>query len=145
MEITQEIIDSFRAYPLFNGFFSDNVKWPDELIEAALCQADAETGSSGWGVYADDCHNFKQRGMFLYAACWMLSTYPQGVDTGAGIGIGASGQVSSKGVGDESISYATYSPKSQSEASNSWLMAIPPWGPMYLSLRRRAGRGARAL
>ena len=144
MEITQEIIDTFRDYPLFNGFFSDPVKWPDALLEAALCGADAETGGQGWGNYENVCSNFKLRGMFLYSACWSLSTYPNGATT-PGFGIGQSGQLASKSVGDESVSYSTYSAKNMSEAENGWLLAIPPWGAMYLQLRRRAGRGCRAL
>ena len=64
MPITAEIIAEFRArYPQF----ADTAVWPDSVVSSALCEADAQTGSSRWGAYQDDCHNTKQRGMFFYA------------------------------------------------------------------------------
>ena len=77
MPITAAIIAAFRAtYPQF----SNTTIWPDSIVTQALCEGDSETGSSRWGAYEDECHNFKQRGMFFYAAHWLTVYYPRGGD-----------------------------------------------------------------
>lgn len=145
MEITPEIIQDFRdEIP----YFSDAAEWPDDIVEKALCEGDAETGGSGWGAYSDDCHNFKRRGMFYYAAHWLTLMYPQkfqGSQPGngqSGSGGGAFGAVSSKTVGDESISYAVNAVDAGS--AQSWLSSTG-WGTQFLMLKRRAGMGARVV
>ena len=145
MEITPEIIQSFRdAYP----YFSDAADWPDNILSKALCEGDVETGGSGWGAYQDDCHNFKQRGMFLYAAHWLTVMYPRKFDSGdstggeSGSGGVVGGAVSSKAVGDESISFAINAVDVGS--AQSWLGSTG-WGTQFLMLKRRAGMGARVV
>jgi len=141
MEITPEIITSFRtAYPAFD----DDTAWPDNVVTMALCEGDAETGGRGWGSYDDDCHNFKQRGMFLYAAHWLASTYPKGAEDDSNQSGTAKNQVASKSVGDESVSYAVTAPSSISDAGDGWL-ASTAFGQQFMRLRRRAGMGARAV
>lgn len=141
MDITPAIIAAFRVeVPLF----SDDTDWPDSVVEKALCEGDAETGGSGWGGYADDCHNFKQRGMFAYAAHWLTIMYPHGSVNGGQSNTGGQvgGAVSSKTVGDESTSYAINAVDVGS--AKSWLGSTG-WGTQYLMLKRRAGMGARAV
>jgi len=125
----------FRAkYPQF-----DASGWPDSVVEQALCDGDAETGGSGWGVYEDACGNFKQRGQFAYAAHWLSVTFPTGI---SGVTPGASrNAVSSKSVGDESIGYAVATPV---DSGTSWLTSTQ-FGQQFIRLRRRAGMGARAV
>lgn len=141
MEITAAIITAFRlAYPAFSVLAT----WPDPVVSMALCEGDAESGGSGWGAYEDECHNFKQRGMFMFAAHWLAATYPKGaVDTTAQSGT-AKNQVSQKSVGDESVSFAVMAPASISDAGSGWL-ASTAFGQQFMRLRKRAGMGARAV
>ena len=137
MDITPEIIAAFRgAYPQF----SDDTEWPDSIVGQALCYADAETGSCRWGAYEDDCHNFKQRGMFLWAAHWLTVMYPKGGNGGeSGNGGGSGGPVSSKSVRDESIGFAINPVDVGSDKQ--WLGSTG-FGQQFLMLKRRAGMGA---
>jgi hypothetical protein len=135
--ITQAMIDSFRA-EFFA--FSDVTKWPDALISCALCEADAETGSSRWGAYEDECHNFKRRGMFYFAAHWLSTNYGTAGVT-ADPASEARLNVQSKSVGDESIEFRV--PKMMDVGSD-WL-TFTVYGQQFYRLRRRAGMGAIAL
>lgn len=139
MEITPEIITAFRTQPPYTAFGDDTV-WSDDVVEAALCDGDAETGGKGWGSYEDVCSNFKRRGMFLYAAHFLASTYPKG-DTMGSVSGGAKNGTASKSVGDESISYNVAAVTTQGDA---WLSSTG-FGQQWLRLRRRAGMGARAV
>ena len=135
MDITQEMIDLFRVR--FTAF-ADDSKWSDDTIMSALCEGDAETGGRGWGAYDTPCQNFKQRGMFLYAAHWIASTYPKGETSTSG---GAKSGVSGKSVGDESITFNVATVTTQGDQ---WL-ASTGFGQQWIRLRRRAGMGARAV
>lgn len=127
------VIDDFRLkYTVFNGI-------SDPVVEDALCEADAETGGKGWGSYVNECTNFKQRGMFLYAAHYLASTYPnsdESVMSGASVSA-----VQSKSVGDESVTFAVPVASNQGDA---WLSSTA-FGQQFIRLRRRAGMGARAV
>lgn len=141
MDITPEIIASFRTrYPQF----SDNTKWPDPVLEIALCEADAETGGCRWGAYEDKCNNFKQRGMFAYAAHYLTVTYRGDASDDNNVSAGAKQNVASKSVGDESVSYNVNKGLADLAAGDEWL-ATTQWGQMYLRLRRRCGMGAIAV
>ncbi len=141
MEITPEVIASFReSYPAF----SDATKWPEYALSMALCEGDSESGGRGWGSYQDDCHNFKQRGMFMYAAHWLAATYPQGAADVTNQSGTAKNQVASKSVADESVSYAVVAPSSISDSGDGWL-ASTSFGQQFMRLRRRAGMGAKAV
>lgn len=137
MEITPEIIESFRTFqPAFQ------CSWPDNLIENALYEADSETGGRGWGGFENKAGNFKRRGMFLFAAHWLSVTYFTGFDGNPGnISSGARLNVAAKSVADESI---TYRVGAMQETENDWL-SLSDYGVQYLRLRRRAGMGAMAL
>ena len=142
MEITQEIIDAFRATPPYGSFTVE--RWSDETVEQALCDADAETGGLGWGAYADDCHNFKRRGMFLYTAHWLASTFPGGdVAAGGSLSGGAKWATSAKSVADESVTFNNGN-LSTATVGDVWL-ATTAFGQQWLRLRRRAGMGALAV
>ncbi len=141
MDITAAIITSFRtAYPAF----SELATWPDSVVSMALCEGDAESGGKNWGGYEDDCHNFKQRGMFLFAAHWLASTYPSGAVDDSNMSGTAKNQVASKSVGDESVSYAVMAPSNIADAGDGWL-ASTSFGQQFMRLRRRAGMGALAV
>jgi hypothetical protein len=139
MDITADVIQSFRTWDLGGSYFSDTTKYPDSLVQYALCEGDAETGGRGWGAYQDDCHNFKRKGMFYYAAAWLYSNYQNGI-TGALNGE-ARLNVASKSVGDESLSYRV---PSIMEVGNDWL-TWSVFGQQFFRLRKRAGMGARAV
>lgn len=127
------IIDDFRLkYTVFNSI-------SDPTVENALCEADAETGGKGWGSYENICTNFKQRGMFLYAAHYLASYYPTGDESN--MSGGASSAVQSKSVGDESVTFAVPVLNNQGDA---WLSSTA-FGQQFMRLRRRAGMGARAV
>ncbi len=139
MEITNEILSQFRLnYPEF----SNVTIWPDIVVNKALCEGDAETGSSRWGGYENDCHNFKQRGMFLFAAHWLATTYinqdatdPTVVDPETRL------NVQSKTVGDESVAYRV---PSILGLGDDWL-STSNYGVQFFRLRKRAGMGAVAV
>lgn len=137
IEITPELIASFRAdKPAFAGA----TKWPDDYISAALCEADAETGGAGWGGFEDVCHNFKRRGMFLFAAHWLSTNYS---DAGASPNPSSQARlnVQSKSVGDESIAYRV---PSMMTVGDDWL-TYTNYGTQFYRLRRRAAMGALAV
>lgn len=139
MDINNAIVADFRGTPSMVAF-SDTTKWPDSFIEQALCEADAETGSSRWGPFDTDCHNLKKRGMYLYAAAFMVNNYGDGgpLTTTSGE---ARLNVASKSIGDESIQYRV---PSMMEVSDDWL-TWSHYGQQFYRLRKRAGMGAVAV
>lgn len=134
MDITPDVITAFRG---FSPVFFSTETWPDNLAESFLCDADAETGGSGWGSYDDVCGNFKQRGLFLYAAHSLLSSYPDGYLSNR-VYVDSKSQVSSKSVGDESASFNVAVPKT---SGDQWLESTA-YGQQFARLRKRAGMGA---
>ena len=139
MDITADVIQSFRAWPLANSFFSDTTKYPDSVVIFALTRGDSETGGRGWGAYQDQLKNFKQQGMF-YFACLILQTYyPNGVD--GGLDGDARLNTASKTVGDESVAYRV---PEMMEVGNDW-MTYTVFGQEFFRLRKRAGMGARVV
>ncbi len=140
MDITPEIIASFRVmYPLFSDF----TKWPDANITMALCEGDEETGSR-WRAYQDDCHNLKRRGMYLFAAHYLITTYPNGADYPNQQSWMTKNQISSKSVGDESVSFVVANMDNVNHSGNSWL-ASTAFGQQFVRLRKRVGMGAIAV
>ena len=123
------MLDSFRQqYPAFDDF-------DDFLVEDALLEGECECGGKRWGSYVDERKNFKRRGIFLYAAHVLASSYG---DDGATMLGAAQYAVSAKSVGDESVTFATGSTTS---AGDAWL-ATTLFGQQWLRLRKRAGMGA---
>lgn len=139
MIIDIDVITDFRIWPLGMQAFADTTKFPDSLIQYALCEADSETGSHRWGIYQADCKNLKQRGLFYYAAHWLSVYYPNGVDSETNQE--ARLNVASKTVGDESISYRV---PAMMEVSDDWL-TWSVYGQQYYRLRKRVGMGALAV
>lgn len=139
MVITQAMIDAFRAYPLMKAF-TDPAKWPDELIEEALCEADTETGSCRWGAFELECHNFKWRGMIYFAAHWLSTNFGTAGVT-ADPASEARLNVQAKAVGDESIQYRV---PVMMDVGSDWL-TYTVYGQQFYRLRRRAGMGAIAV
>lgn len=141
IEITQEMIDKFREVM---PAFADVVKWPDDVVSMALCEAMAECGGRGWGTLdLTNCGNFKRRGVFFYAAHWLSITYnslagaidPTNVDAAARLNLAA------KSVGDESITYRITAIQSAEDD----FLSLTLYGVQYLRLRRRSAMGARAV
>lgn len=139
MNITDVILADFRAWPIGKSAFSDLSQFPDDLLHEALCAADSETGGSGWGAYQAKCGNFKRNGMYYYAAAWLATFFPQGVD--GDMAGEARLNTASKSVGDESISYRV---AAMMDAGNDFL-TFTVFGQQFYRLRRRAGMGARAV
>jgi len=139
-EITPELIASFRAT---QPAFTDLTKWPDAVVEDALCEADAETGGKRWGPFVDECRNIKRRGMFYFAAHWLTVTYitADGATDATNISPTARLNVAAKSVGDESI---TYRVGAIQDTENDWL-SLTNYGVQYLRLRKRVGMGALAV
>lgn len=137
MDITNEIISDFRdTYKAF----SDTTMWSNDTITMALCDADAETGGSRWGTFDLNCHNFKKRGMYLFAAHFIAVTYPRGDSSMSG---SMRAGVASKSVGDESVSFVT-GDVSKLSVGDAWLNSTS-FGQQFLRLRKRAGMGALAV
>lgn len=137
MDITPAIITDFRES--FSGQFKDATKWADDIISDVLCEADAETGGSGWGPFDLDCNNFKRRGMHLFAAHWLTFFY--GNDPSKSVDGIARLNTQSRSVGDESIAYRV---ASMMDAGNDAL-TYTVYGQQFYRLRRRAGMGARVI
>lgn len=133
-------LDRFRT--AFGETFTDVKRWPDWVIEDALCEAHAETGGSGWGAYGEECDNFKWRGMKYFAAHWLFTNYVDGYDGETG-GLMLPGDArlntQNKSVGDESIGYRV---AEMTDAGSDWL-TYSNFGQQFYRLRRRAGMGAR--
>lgn len=141
MIITPEIVGEFVAY---YPEFSDEYTWSAELLTKFLSLADDETSSSRWGGYVDSSLNysFKKRGMFAYAAHRaLLDERARAVAEGGGIAPGAK-LVSSKSVGDESISYAVSSPMSTKSSESTGDLNTTHYGIEFLRLRSIVGVGA---
>lgn len=138
MEITNEVIESFRG---FLKAYTDPTKWPEDIVLEALEEADAETGGRWWGAFENTARNFKRRGMFYYAAHWMASMYgknalnPENIDPASRL------NTSGKSVGDESTEYRI---TAMEATGNDWL-STTVYGQQYWRLRRRAGMGALAV
>lgn len=141
VEITQEIIDAFRAS---KPAFSDVTKWPDEVVTEAFCEAFPECGGRGWGVFdVTDCQNFKRRGVFLFAAHWLSIEYTTGSGATDPTSVNPTARlnVAAKSIRDESVAYRVGAIQS---TQDDWL-SLSNYGVQYLRLRRRAGMGARAV
>ena len=137
MEITADVLASFRSWPLASSFFSDTTKWPDNIVIYALTRGDTETGSRRrWGAYQDKLSNFKQQGMFYFACGILQSYYPDGV-TGALNGE-ARLNTAGKSVGDESTEYRV---PAMMDVGTDW-MTYTVFGQEFYRLLKRAGKGA---
>jgi hypothetical protein len=139
MEITNDVIVAFR-----NAFkaFGDTTSWPDEIVEMALNEADAETGSSRWGGFEiDNPQNFKRRGLFYYAAHWLASFYGKSAADPSRVDSAARLNISGKSVGDESTQYRI---TAMETTGNDWL-STTVYGVQYWRLKKRAGMGALAV
>lgn len=139
MVITPEVIAAFRADPLLAAFV-DETRWPDSYIEAALCEADTETGSCRWGAFELACGNFKWRGMKYFAAHWLATNY----GANGALATPASEarlNVAQKAIGDESIGYRV---AQMMDAGNDWL-TYTNYGQQFYRLKKRAGMGAKAV
>ncbi len=136
IEITDEIIADFRdSQP---GFLDAGV-WPDFVVRLALQEGDAETGGSRWGRY--EPRSKKQRGMFLFAAHWLVANYPKGARDESMVSPSAQHSVTSRSLGDESKSWSVPAAKDSGE---SWLTSTQ-FGQQFLRLKKRSGVGAVAV
>jgi hypothetical protein len=141
VEITQEIIDAFRAS---KPAFSDVTKWPDEVVTEAFCEAFPECGGRGWGVFdVTDCQNFKRRGVFLFAAHWLSIEYTTGAGATDPTSVNPTARlnVAAKSVRDESVTYRVGAIQTTADD----YLSLSNYGVQYLRLRRRAGMGARTV
>lgn len=131
MDISGQTVLEFREYfPEFN----DETKWNEYAIIQALEDADAETGKR-WLRYQAKPASIKARGMYNFAAHRLVMN--QRAEAGD---IGASYAVSSKSVGDESMSFAVPSISNNDLIINGDL-PLTKYGLEFLRLRRRAGTG----
>lgn len=139
VDIDASVIADFRTV---HKAFTDLVKWPDDVVTDALYEADAETGGAGWGEYDINKRlNLKKRGMYFYAAHWLSSTYLRGASDDTDVDPSARLNVSSKSVGDESISFRI----TEMQATGDDWLSTTQYGVQFLRLRPRATMGARAV
>lgn len=141
IEITQEMIDKFREVM---PAFADLVKWPEDVVSMALCEAMVECGGRGWGsIDLTNCGNFKRRGVFFYAAHWLSITYNSlaGATLPTNIDAAARLNIAGKSVGDESITYRITAIQSAEDD----FLSLTLYGVQYLRLRRRSAMGAIAV
>ena len=112
------------------------------MVEEALCEAFQECGGQGWGGFVDICSNFKRRGVFYFAAHWLVTTYlTQDASDPSNISPSARLNTSAKSVGDESI---TFRITAIEKTGTDWL-STSNYGVQYIRLRTRAGMGAIAV
>ena len=132
----QDVYKEFRGqYPAF----ASTGEYPDSMLLQGLSEGDVETGGSGWGTFELDLLNFKERGMFLFAAHWIQATYPSGASGGMSGGIKLI--TDSVSVGDESVSYSQIGGSDSSDAGTAWL-SVTAYGQQFMRLRKRAGMAA---
>jgi len=118
--------------------FTDDTKWPDDTVQMALDEAEVETNSERWGVYDDTSTNFRNRGIRHFAAHWLSSFYGSSATDPTSVAYQARQNVSSKSVGDESVSYRITAMES---TGTDWL-STTIYGVVFIRLRTRAGMGA---
>lgn len=136
LEITDEIIASFRdSQP---GFLDAGI-WPNIVVRLALEAGDSETGGRRWGQY--EPRSKKQRGMFLFAAHWLVTSYPKGAQDESMMSPSAQHPVNSKSIGDQSTSWAVPTANSHGE---SWLSSTQ-FGQQFQRIKKRVGIGAIAV
>lgn len=121
--------------------FADDAKWPDDVVQTALSEGEAETNSERWGIYSDDATGFRNRGIRYYAAHWLSSFYGTGATDPTSVRSDARQNVSSKSVGDESVAYRI---TEMEDTGNDWL-GTTIYGTQYWRLKKRAGMGALAV
>lgn len=138
LEVDDEMIAAFRRRM---KAFSDEERWPDEVVEQALCEGIVETNASRWGKYRDKCGNFRQRGIFYFAAHWASIMYLNGASDPTEVNPNARLNLSGKSVGDESVQYRVTAIQS---TGDDWL-STTVYGVQYIRLRKRAGMGAVAV
>ena len=119
-------------FRVFLPQFASDTDWPDAIVQAALDEADYETGGTRW------VGTTKDRGQGFYAGHYLLVNYP---NNGANAASGSTKfSASSKSVGDESVSYNVGDAASMS-IGDAWL-ASTQYGIQFMRLRRRVGKGA---
>ncbi len=129
-DITQEVIKDFRT---FLPAFSDLSKWPESAVRTQIEEADAMTGGSCWGTYvAGSYRSLKRRGMFYLAAHYLSSFYGKDGSEIANVRPDARLNVSSKQVGDMSVTYRI----SEMEPTVTDFLSTTLYGTKYLELRR---------
>lgn len=141
MNVTFDTVDDFREY---YSEFQNSTDYTDDLIIRAMHDADSETGSKRWGPYSFESPtlkaSFKARGMFAFTAHTVALAKATMRATESGMVASAPAKVSSKSVGDESVSYAVASTTAAQAASIGDLNTTI-YGQEFLRLRRRAGAG----
>lgn len=136
MDITDEVVQAFLED--YTGF-SDSTIWTEKVIIRALIKADRETGGVCWGPYGN--YNIKQEGMFAFAAHTLMIRNAENKAIGNGGVAPAVGAVTSRKVGDESVTYA--SPNTSGEAGNistAQFIATTP-GQEFIRLRNQVATG----
>lgn len=135
MEITDEVLEAFREE--CSGF-DDSTIWKDPQVKRALAKADRETGGECWGPYGEG--TVKQEGMFAFAQHHLM--IKRGVAASAQNGgiASAVGAISSKSVGDESVSFAVAAPASVNESGEGLLASTTP-GQEFIRLRNQVVTG----
>lgn len=139
IDVTSDVIAEFRVR---QPEFKDDGIWPADVVSLAIGDGDAETGSSRrWGAFElGQLTSLKSRGMYLYAAHSLRSTYPDGAVCSDKVDSSTKLVVSAKSVADESVTFAAGAINNMS-AGDSWLGSTS-YGQEWLRLRRRAGMGA---
>ena len=134
-EVTPAVIADFRAwYPVF----ADVAAWPESDITRALYIGAEEAGGCNWPLLSDTLPDYgsTRRAIYAYAA-HILFMWKRAAGLAGGGGIPTTPYaVSSKSVGDESVSYATPAGESGSGAWIAWLN-LTPYGMEFVMLRRR--------
>lgn len=136
MDITDDVVQDFLTD--YSGF-SDSTVWTEAMIKRALAKADRETGGVCWGPYGDI--TIKQLGMFAFAAHTLMINNAENKSIGNGGIAPPAALVSSRSVGDESVSYAT--PVSSGEGGSIGAMQLMSTsvGQEFIRLRNQVVTG----
>ncbi|CAL9984528.1 virion structural protein [Vibrio phage D81] len=135
MDITDDVVQAFREE--CSGF-DDSTIWKSGTVERALKKADRETGGECWGMYGEG--TVKQEGMFAFASHHLMIKRGVNMSVKNGGIASAVGAVTSKSVGDESVSFAVATPGSLSETGESLLASTTP-GQEFIRLRNQVVTG----
>lgn len=135
MEITDDVMQAFREE--CSGF-DDPTIWKEGMVKRALTKADRETGGECWGLYGEG--TIKQEAMFAFAQHSLMIKKGVNVSVKKGVIATAIGAVTSKSVGDESVSFAVATPTDLSQSGEAQLASTTP-GQEFIRLRNQVVTG----
>lgn len=135
MEITENNIEDVVAdFRNQLSDFEDETRWPLKVVSDAIFEATLQIGSR-WGEFAlGDRKNFHRKGLFYYAAHWLINRYlGLSAEDPGNVRPDARMNVLSKSTGDESVAFR---PTGIQDTGDDWL-STKNYGVEFYRLRQQ--------